>query len=75
MLFRMSINYPFCTDFPYVDDANVEISAYIWWKIKYWSMNVVIVEVLGKGEYGCNLYTCLSDAAKDFGVNKTTMQF
>lgn len=33
----------------------------------------MIVEVLGKGQYECNLYTCLSDAAADFGVNRATM--
>lgn len=36
-------------------------------------MNVVIVEVMGKGEYGCTMYTCMSDAADDFGVTRTTM--
>lgn len=36
-------------------------------------MNVVIIESQGNGKFGCKFYTCMSDAADDFGVNKATM--
>ena len=36
-------------------------------------MNIVILESVGGGKIKTTLYTCMSDAADDFGVDRSTV--